>query len=98
HPLKGFAPNAAFPPCPSTSAGKALGILTRNFLWSSTHLNLVNKTPSSGMKMDVPKAPWTVRQLTASTPPLSASSALFQGGVEPPQSKVLRTFSYTVAS
>src|SRR5271157_2706824 len=33
-----------------------------------------------------------------STPLWSLSSAIFQGGVEPPHSKVLRTFSCTVAS
>src|SRR5208283_5384478 len=33
-----------------------------------------------------------------STPPLSSSSVLFQGGVEPPQSKALRAFSCAVAS
>src|SRR5208282_6513814 len=33
-----------------------------------------------------------------STPPLSSSSALFQGGGEPPQSKALRAFSCAVAS
>jgi len=38
------------------------------------------------MKMNVPKAPW------------SSSSAPFQGGVEPPQSKALRAFSFKLAS
>jgi hypothetical protein len=33
-----------------------------------------------------------------STPPLSSSSVLFQGGVELPQSKALRAFSCAVAS
>src|SRR5208282_5503292 len=33
-----------------------------------------------------------------STPPLASSSVLFQGGVEPPQSKALRAFSCAVAS
>jgi hypothetical protein len=33
-----------------------------------------------------------------STPPLPSSSVLFQGGVEPPQSKALRAFSCAVAS
>jgi hypothetical protein len=33
-----------------------------------------------------------------STPPLSSSSVLFQGGARPPQSKALRAFSCAVVS